>query len=165
MSFLWIAALYGFIGLLLASAWTDVQSLKIPNSFSAAILALYPVYAMTAPTPVDWLGGLAVGGIALIIGFLCFALRLFGGGDAKLLAVTALWAGPAMVFDFLMLTGVAGGFLAIFLYLRWRIVQAPSLRMVLVTQPEGNFGKQPMPYGVAIAAAGLYVAFTFLGIA
>ncbi len=165
MSFLWIATLYGFIGILVASAWTDIQSYTIPNTFSAAILFLYPVHVMAAPAPVDWAGGLAIGAVSLVVGFVCFALRLFGGGDAKLLAVTGLWAGPKLILDFLMLTALAGGVLAIILYFRWRVAQAPSLRMVLVTRPDGDFGKQPMPYGVAIAAAGLYVAFTFLGIA
>ena len=165
MSFVSIAALYGFIGLLLASAWTDFKSFIIPNAFSAAILLLYPVYVLTAPAPVEWLGGLVVGASALAVGFGCFALRVFGGGDAKLLAVTSLWAGPALVFDFLALTALAGGVLVLVLYVRHRIAAAPTLAMVLVTKPDSSFAKQPMPYGVAIALGGLYVAFTLLGIA
>jgi hypothetical protein len=34
--------------------------------------------------------------------------------------------------------------------------------MVLQTDAEVGFSKQPMPYGAAIAVGGLYVAFTLL---
>jgi prepilin peptidase CpaA len=101
----------------------------------------------------------ADGGVALAVlavGFLCFRLGWMGGGDAKLLAVLSLWAGSQGTVSFLLLTGLAGGGLAIALLgLRqtaW--LWEPRMQQVLGFQQLPRLLQQgaPLPYGLAIVA-------------
>ena len=154
----------GFAGLMLWAAATDVRSLTIPNRISLAIVMLYPAYVLSAGHPVDWSGALIVAGSLLAIGFAAFAFNLLGGGDAKLLAAGALWAGPAQLMEFLFLTALAGGGMATVLWLRHRLSRAATPGLMLSTPSDPDFAKQPMPYAVAIAVGALYVAFTNLSI-
>jgi len=157
-------SLLGFGALLLWAAWTDIRSLTIPNRVSLSIALLYAVHVLTAPQPVAWLDGLLVGGGLLALGFLLFALNAIGGGDAKLLAAASLWAGPGLVMPFLLYTVLIGGGMAIVMWLHHRLSRAASPAGFFVTQAEADFGKRPMPYAVAIAIAGLYVAFTIMSL-
>lgn len=157
-------SLLGFAVLLLWAAWSDIRSLTIPNRVSLGIALLYPIHVLAAPYPVDWTGGLAVGGSLLLVGFIAFSLNLIGGGDAKMVAATGLWAGPTLLFPFLFYTALIGGGLAMLIWLHHRLVRAGSVGMLHLTQAEAGFSKRPMPYAVAIAIAGLYVAFTIISV-
>jgi len=109
-----------FVALLVAVAIIDVRHLTISNRSCAAIVLLYPVYAMTAPYGVDWVDGTIVGTVALTIGFLLFAMRLAGGGDVKLFAAVALWAGSHWLAEYAVVTALAGGVFALVLLIhRW----------------------------------------------
>ncbi|MBN9343251.1 MAG: hypothetical protein BGO76_03595 [Caedibacter sp. 38-128] len=48
------------------------------------------------------------------ISFLLYAVRVLGAGDAKLLAVCALWAGSTNFLLFIFVTSICGGLLGIF---------------------------------------------------
>ena len=157
-------AILGFILLLSAAAISDIRKLTIPNSYCLGIVVCFPFFALTSPQPVDWSGGLAVGGILLVVGFVLFTTGKVGGGDAKLLAATAIWAGPSLLAEFIVLTALTGGGMAILLYLRHRWSRSPSLAAMAATEASPDFAQQPMPYGVAIFAGGVYVAFTLLGL-
>lgn len=154
----------GFASLMLWAAATDVRSLTIPNRISLAIIMLYPAYVLSAGQPVDWSGALIVAGSLLAVGFAAFAFGLLGGGDAKLLAAGALWAGPSQLMEFLFLTALAGGGMATVLWLRHRLSNAPAPVLLFSTPSDADFAKQPMPYAVAIATGALYVAFTNLSL-
>ena len=155
-------AVVALIVLLGAAAYSDVRRLTIPNLICLGIVLCYPVYVLTADRAVDWLGGLAVFGAVLAVGFLLFTTGRVGGGDAKLLAATSLWAGPGLLLEFVLITALAGGGLALFLYVRHRLSRSPSLAAFAATEAAPDFAQQPMPYGVAIFAGGVYVAFTVL---
>ncbi len=146
------------------AAWSDLLRLRIPNPVVLGIAALYPLHVLSAPAPVDWLGGLMVAGVVLAAGFALFALRVIGGGDAKLLAVVALWAGPPLIVFLMLSTAVFGGLLAIFastpLRMLFPYVAATTRADVDVRQ----LVKMQIPYGVAIAAAGVIVANRLAGI-
>ena len=159
---LYLIIILGFAGLLLAAALSDVRSLTIPNRICVAIALLYPAYVLTAPQDVNWTGAAMVAGGFLAAGFIFFALRAMGGGDAKLLAAAALWAGPELILPFVFLTAVAGGGMAVVLWLRHLYSRAAAPSLLFATPTDSDFLKRPMPYGVAIAAGGLYVAFTIL---
>jgi prepilin peptidase CpaA len=61
------------------------------------------------------------------MGAAAFCAGLFGGGDVKLLAATALFVGPADITGFLMLVALAGGVLSMtMLVLRWMPVTEPA---------------------------------------
>ena len=157
-------AIIGFILLLSAAAISDVRKLTIPNLCCLGIVLCYPLFVLAAPQPVDWLGGLIVFGAVLVVGFLMFTSGRVGGGDAKLLAAASLWAGPGLLMEFVLITALAGGGIALLLYLRHRWSRSASLATLAVTEASPDFAQQPMPYGVAIFAGGVYVAFTLLGL-
>ncbi len=157
-------AILGFLLLLNAAAISDIRRLIIPNSYCVGIALCYPFYVLTSPVPVDWVGGLLVGGGLLVVGFVLFTTGRVGGGDAKLLAVSSVWAGPALIMEFILLTALAGGGMALVLYIRHRWMRSASLATLAATEAAPDFTQQPMPYGVAIFAGGVYVAFTLLGL-
>ncbi len=155
--------LLGFAGLMLAAAISDVRSLRIPNRISLAAAMLYPAYVLAAQTPVDWVGALAVAIAALTLGLTLFNFRIVGGGDAKLFAAAALWAGPELVIPLALSTAVAGGVLAV---LFWLVHHLPLFGIPVVlplTATAANFANQPLPYGVAIALGATYLVFKLSG--
>lgn len=155
--------LFGFAGLMLAAAISDIRALRIPNRIPLAAVLLYPVHVLWAQTPIDWAGALAIASVALALGFILFKFRIVGGGDAKLFAAAALWAGPELVIPFALSTAIAGGVLAAFF---WLMHHLPLLGIPVAlpsTAAAADFGKQPLPYGVAIALGAASVTFTLTG--
>ena len=47
------------------------------------------------------------------LGTLAFAFGAMGGGDVKLAAAASLFAGPALMLDFVTVTALVGGFLGV----------------------------------------------------
>ena len=155
--------LLGFAGLMLAAGISDIRALRIPNRISLAAVLLYPAHVLWAQTPIDWAGALAVASAALALGFVLFNFRIVGGGDAKLFAATALWAGPELVIPFAFATAIAGGVLAALL---WLVHLLPLLGIPAAfpsTAAAAHVGKQPLPYGVAIALGAAFVTFNLTG--
>ena len=164
-------ALLIFAVLLLISAAEDARRLIIPNRYCLAIAFLYPAYVLSTPVAVDWPAAAAVAAAALAIGFVCFLFRVAGGGDVKLFAATALWAGPSLFPNFLLVTSLIGGGIWLAVLARRRLAgvfaawprgsaglsPAPA---AAVARVEAQAGAPPIPYGVAIAAGGLHVAAT-----
>ncbi len=151
-----------FVGLFIAAALNDVAEFKIPNRICFAIALLYPAYVLASPQPVDWVGALLVAALIFAVGFFFFSFNWLGGGDAKLMAASALWAGPSHIVEFMLVTTLAGGALALLLLHKDRLsfLAAPSLLVCL--PPNSNAAKQRMPYGVAIAAGNLMIAVPLL---
>jgi prepilin peptidase CpaA len=136
-------ATYGLLALLaialLAAALSDWRHRLIRNRLTGAIAAGAPLFWLacgTAPWP-----GIAIQlALALLVLAVCaalFAARMLGGGDAKLLAALALWVPPAAFAELLLVMALAGGLLA---------------GAMLVTRRRAS-----VPYGIAIAAGGLWV--------
>jgi prepilin peptidase CpaA len=161
-SFVSAVAILSFAGLVFSAAISDILRFQIPNRICLTVALLYPTYVLASAAPVDWLPALGVGALALAIGFVLFALGVFGAGDAKLFAATALWAGPSLIMPLIFYTTLAGGVVALFIWAQHRAAQAASLGMAIQTGVESSFAKQQMPYGSAIAVGALYVAFTLL---
>jgi len=167
-----LAALAAVAGLALWAAVSDARTMTIPNAVSVGIVAAYPVWLLGLWLGGAWLAGpagaamlpalgplwaLAVAVVVFAIGFAMFAAGIAGGGDVKLLSALALWAGPWMVFEFLVVTSAAGGLLAVAL-------GTPRMRGGRAAAVDGlsiEAGKpprrRPIPYGIAIAAGGLFV--------
>jgi prepilin peptidase CpaA len=103
-----------------------------------------------------------LGGVTFLAGIGLFAARALGGGDVKLLAAAALWAGPDHFTLFLLTTALAGGVLAMAALL-WRRF-APLLALWRQIAGLDVLAARPvLPYGVAIAAGGVAVALRLLG--
>jgi prepilin peptidase CpaA len=156
-----LAALLGFAALMLMAAFEDLRRLMIPNALTLSLGVLWPLYIVAAPTLFGVLGSLVCAVVVFLVGALCFSRGYLGGGDVKLLAVATLWAGPAATVPFLVLTGVFGGMLALFL-----LIPAGGHVMTLARAKFGPADTTatvtaaiPVPYGIAIAAAAMTTIF------
>lgn len=132
-------------GLLIVAAVTDIRSRIISNRLNLVIAALAPAFWLAMGVE-PWPGmafQLAQGLIVLILFTGLFALGMMGGGDVKLLAAISLWLPlPALGF-LIVLMSVLGGAVT--------LVTAVHHRMTK------RLGRPEIPYGVAIALAGLWV--------
>ncbi len=153
-----------FAALVFSAAVSDILTFRIPNRLPLAVALLYPAYVLAAPQPVDWLFAISLASAFLAIGFALFSAKICGAGDAKLFAAIALWSGPELILPFTFITTLAGGVIAIFLWLQNYFARAATPLLVFQTPADPTIGKQQMPYGAAIAVAALYVAFTLLRI-
>ncbi len=103
-----------FPALMIAAAMTDVTSFRIPNWLTGLIAALFfPMAFFTGMPMIEFMWHLAAGLILFVVGYILFAVGMFGGGDSKLMAAAGLWFGTSQTLPFLMLTTMAGGVLAV----------------------------------------------------
>ena len=134
---------------LLVAAFTDLKSRKIANWLNGAIALGAPVFWWAAglslwPEIATQLG-LA---IATFLGLsILFALRAMGGGDVKLLTALALWIAPAHFLKLLIMMALLGGVLTL-AFGAWHVMRRQKDKIAI-------------PYGVAIAAAGLWAIASF----
>lgn len=141
--------------LMILAAAFDVTSYRIPNWLTALTAAMFVPVALYVGMPMAAFGGHVLMGIALfLIGYVLFALGLFGGGDAKLMAAAGLWFGFDRSLNFLLFTGLAGGFLAL-------VVLAMVTLHVNFEVTEASFREKfrkltpPVPYGFALAVGAI----------
>jgi len=151
-----------FAGLLLVAAVSDIISYKIPNKVVLAIILLYPVLVLVSPHRVDWISAILVAAIALAIGFVLFATKKLGAGDAKLMAATMLWAGPILAPPALLICALSGGAIALVMLSPARFVIAGALSSLGRSSASDSLLSKEMPYGIAIALGGLFVAWALL---
>jgi prepilin peptidase CpaA len=144
--------------LVIVAAVRDATSFTIPNWISLALVAAFPLAALAAGLPpLEIARHAGVGAIALAAGMALFALRWAGGGDAKLLAASALWLGWPDVAQFLAVMALSGGTLAVVLL----TLRSAALRPFVMLGPEWvtRLAKpgESIPYGLAIAVGALTV--------
>jgi prepilin peptidase CpaA len=131
------------IGLLFA-AYTDLTRRQIDNWLNGGIALAAPLFWWASQ-----LGWAAIGFqltvTAACFAVLCvlFALRAMGGGDVKLLTALALWIRPDWFAHLLVIMALLGGLLTV-VFAAWHMARRQQSRIAI-------------PYGVAIAAAGLWV--------
>ena len=153
------SCLIGFALLLAVATWQDLRTMRIADWVSLAIVAAFGVWALSglAAGNTTFLKiGLALGCCAAMfaLGALAFALGALGGGDVKLLAASTLFAGPALLPDFLMVTALTGGVLGLAMLAGARI--GPAAKAAGGASVAGRL-RGGLPYGPAIAAGGLSV--------
>ena len=130
---------------LLVAGFTDLRSRQIGNWLNGAIalgaplfwwasgLALWPDVALQV--------GVATAVFAVLAGL--FALGAMGGGDVKLLTALALWIEPMWFLRLLVVMSLVGGILTL-VFAAWHVSRRRKDRLAI-------------PYGLAIASAGLWV--------
>lgn len=141
--------LYGLAGALaialLIAAWTDIRRREIDNWLTSGIALVAPAYWFALglePWP-DMALQAAIGlGVFVVFAFL-FAIGAMGGGDVKLLGALALWFPWQALLVLLVLMSLLGG--------------ALTLVMAIAHRMRRSEARLEVPYGVAIAAAGLWV--------
>ena len=139
------------------AAAADFLTFTIPNRIVLGLLAGYFVAASVAD--LSWLTlsyHLVAGFVALLLGFAMFARGWVGGGDAKLIAAVALWLGFDPLLPFVLWTAILGGGLAL-LVLAYRRLLPPIWLLGKSWAMRLHDPKEGIPYGVAIAGAGLLV--------
>jgi prepilin peptidase CpaA len=143
--------------IILASAVSDLRSLRIPNLHVLVALGLF---ALLAPIAVDWPElalRLQIAAITFAIGFALFALRLIGGGDVKMMAVVLLYVPSEDVIIFLRLFAIALGAASVGALV---IQRAPVFRRLGWSSVHTP---RHVPVGVAIAAAVVVLALSSVG--
>ncbi|MBM3580464.1 MAG: pilus assembly protein CpaA [Alphaproteobacteria bacterium] len=144
---------FAFFALLAWAAWDDIRAYRIPNWLVGAFLALFAAALVSGIIPEKRiLFHLATGAGALALGVLLFSRNWIGGGDAKLFAALALWAGWPETLRLALVTAIAGGGVALFVLWRIRRTRTANGKDI----PAGpKPGRPQVPYGVALALAGL----------
>ena len=151
----------GLTGLLAAMlvwiAIVDVRTYTISDRLNAAIALLAPVYWWAAGVPL-WPDAALQIGVALLV-FMLFAgafyINAMGGGDVKLAGALALWFTPYDTLRLIVFMSIAGGLLTLVVL---GIHRARSKKGLEAELPEGSSQSRPeVPYGVAIAAGGLWL--------
>lgn len=133
-----------FAALALYGAYSDIRFRTIPNVFNAimAIAGLGATWFAAGLAGGAW--ALAHLAVALAAGMLLYALRMWGGGDAKFYAATAAWF---QLWDFPRLA-VSIAFAGLILLVVWF-----GTRQIRGA-PKTDKNKE-LPYGVAIALGGI----------
>lgn len=103
-----------FVLLVIASV-SDYRSYKIPNWLTAGGIGFALVYNTVVPFYRDlgffWaLGGLAIGFLTLLP---CYALRVMGAGDVKLMAMVGAFLGVTDTLSAVLYSLIVGGLAAI----------------------------------------------------
>ncbi|MEL7486195.1 MAG: prepilin peptidase [Pseudomonadota bacterium] len=144
-----------FPAALLIAAFTDLSTFKIPNWVSGLMaIGFFPAALSTGVAFGPMIENIFVGLGALVLGFILFARNIIGGGDAKLLAATALWFGLTGLSALLLNVALAGGCLALTLIV---FRKTPALPVYAQVPWLLRLHQKPkdIPYAVAIAAGGL----------
>jgi len=137
--------LLGLAGLLVWAAVGDMRTFNIPNELNAAIALAAPLFWWAADVPF-WPDAAMRIGVALIVFAVlaaAFRLGMMGGGDVKMAAAVLLWFPASATLTFLMVMSLAGGVVTLAALIRHRIAS--------------RTGRPEVPYGVAIAFAGLWL--------
>lgn len=156
----WVAA-----PLYLYAAGCDLAARIIPDRVPLTLLALGAAAALATDVASLW-SALAAGAAV----FLALALAggaVIGGGDVKLAAASVVVLGAGRAIDFILLTALAGGVLAlVYLTARGVLRRRPATRAdrpmsrhrpgrLLAAEARRIRRGAGLPYGVAIGAAAL----------
>jgi prepilin peptidase CpaA len=130
-------------GLLVSAGIQDARTREIANWKTAAVALLAPLWWYANgldPWPEMALQiGVALGVFALFL--LAFHFGMMGGGDVKLIVALSLWLPFPAFLSMLMVMSIVGGLV--------------TLVMMIEHRAKKNVGQIEVPYGVAIAIAGL----------
>jgi len=133
---------------LLVAAFTDLRSRHIGNWLNGGIALAAPLFwwssGLTLWPEIALQLGVALGTFAALA--VLFALRAMGGGDVKLLTALALWIAPTLFLKLLIMMALLGGVLTLG-FGAWHVMRRQREKLAI-------------PYGVAIALAGLWVIGT-----
>jgi prepilin peptidase CpaA len=130
--------------LMIAAAISDLRSRTISNELNAAIALLVIPFWIASGLPlwpdVPLQFGAAFAVFLVFAGM--FAIGAMGGGDVKMIGAVMLWIPLPLFLPMLTVMAVGGGILSAIMLIHLKL--RPSGKPVEV------------PYGVAIAAAGLW---------
>ena len=144
-----------FVALVLVGAVSDVVSYRIPNIVVLMIFVLYPFFVLVSPQEIEWLYSLGICAAVLVVGIVLFNFKIFGAGDAKLLAVIMLWAGPKLAVPALLVGVLVSGILAIVMMTGARFIIASALSAMSRKDLGDKFLAHSMPWGTGLGFSGI----------
>lgn len=176
-----------FIGIVMLSlilaSFIDILYFRIPNRIFYFLFYLFPLFVFLTGR----YEAFSHYGLFLISSAFCFVLFVLGlmeGGDAKLISVVALWIGWSEVLFFLIGVALIGGVLGLMILAAPEMVKTNTFRArrslerypffcrsipFFIPDVEGiepeiamMHKKRMVPYGVAIALAGIGILGGFL---
>lgn len=135
----------GLALLLVSAGIEDARVREIANWKNAAIALLAPLWWVSigmAPWP-DM--AIQVGVALIVLAAFCVAFHFgwMGGGDVKMIAALALWVPVPALIQILLVMSIVGGLITVVMLIDHRIRKTA--------------GNPEVPYGVAIAIAGLVI--------
>jgi len=133
---------------LLFAGFTDLRSRRIDNWLNAGIALAAPLFWWASGLALwpDVAIQLAVAAGTFAILAALFAMGAMGGGDVKLLGALALWIAPWPFLQLVIVMALVGGVLTL-LFGAWHVARRQRDKLAI-------------PYGVAIAMAGLWTLST-----
>lgn len=151
-----IALLFFPFAMALAAS-SDLLTMKISNKLVLVLVAGFFVVAIAVNLPLQQLAlHVLCAMLVLVVGFVLFAMRWIGGGDAKLAAATTLWLGFGLTLPFVVYAGLFGGALTLLILALRHFPLTPFLARYSWLERLHN-PKSGVPYGVAMAIAGMMV--------
>lgn len=137
------------------ASWFDTKQRRLPNWLALALLLAGLCYAALVGGLPQLGSHMLHAAIALCVGMALFAARVVGGGDAKYYAATAAWFSLSLGLQLLVWTALSG----LVVLLVWSVLR----RMKGKTAGFGSREQSDqLPYGVAIALAGVGLALVNL---
>lgn len=144
---------YGLLGALaialVIAAFTDLKSRRIANWLNLTIALGAPFFWWASGMSLwpDVAAQLGLTAAIFVVLSILFAMKAMGGGDVKLLTALALWIQPLVYLKLLIMMALLGGVLTIGFGM-WHVARRQREKLAI-------------PYGVAIALAGLWTIGSF----
>lgn len=164
--------LFLFAATMVWAAISDFSSFILSNRLCLSVIGLYLIFIgvlfiIGIPPTWSYIGySFAIAIITFLILLSLFAYGYIGGGDVKLIPAVLLWAGPAYSIEFILITTLCGGIVAILTiccrYLKSYLSAQKSSENINLSMPESSElvnRENNIPYGIGISVGGLYVAF------
>jgi prepilin peptidase CpaA len=149
-----IALLLFPLGMAFAAS-SDLLTMRISNKLVLLLVVAFCIVAVMIDMPLQQFAmHVTCAMIVLVVGFTLFALRWIGGGDAKLAAATTLWLGFGLAVPYLIYAALAGGVLTLAVLTLRRLPLTPFLARYRWLERLHD-PKSGVPYGIALAVAGL----------
>lgn len=150
-------ALFFFPVAMAIAASSDLFTMRISNKLVLLLTVAFFIVAIAVNLPLQQFAmHVLCALIVLAVAFGLFALRLIGGGDAKLAAATTLWLGFGMTLPYLAYAALFGGVLTILILVVRGLPLNPALaRMGWIARLHNK--RSGIPYGIALAVAGIVV--------
>jgi len=127
------------------AAWTDIATRTIANRLNIAIAVAAPLWWWATGLGL-WPGvgvQLLIAAVLLLLFGAVFAIGAMGGGDVKLITALGLWFGVREIVELLTVMALAGVVVTLCAVVGHRVARRE--------------GRPEVPYGVAIAFAGLWM--------
>jgi prepilin peptidase CpaA len=142
-----------FLVLVTAGIW-DIRTRIIPNWTIISLVCLFLAWQLTVPL-VSMTSSLEAALIVFVCSIMLYAFHIVGAGDSKLATVAALFVGVGHLPQFVLYMSLAGGALALF------VLATQPTRVLVTLQMRGKARfDRGVPYGVAIAVAGVACLFS-----